>query len=217
MNIYAQEVRFTAPKKVLSLYQLMKDVHELFASYTIQYWIDSGTLLGAVRHAGIIPWDNDLDLCMSEDNEQKLLDLEPVLEQLGLSLLQKPFGWCIKARGASCDIFLTREKKGRYFYADKNTQTFYATRDGGPVFYWHDELFPLKLYTFGQIEVWGPHDPYTYLDVYYPSWDSTAKFLIDHKNNRYADERMKLTAQDKVPALPLGPLQDRVRGVIDML
>ena len=203
-------VKLTGPRKVRALYQQMKDMHELFGAYDIPYWIDSGTLLGAVRHTGIIPWDNDLDVCMRKKDAKNLLRLRSTLKELGYTLRDMPFGYAIKGPHSCFDIFLVIKKRDKYIYADKHTQTFFAKRDKGPIYYTEDELFPLKLYQFGALEVWGPQDPYPYLDNYYRNWNTTAKFLVDHAVYAYSPKKLRLEEADRAPAQPFGPLEERV-------
>ena len=41
--------------------EVLSDIASVCAKYNIKWYADCGTLLGAVRHGGFIPWDDDLD------------------------------------------------------------------------------------------------------------------------------------------------------------
>ena len=55
--------------------ELLNIFHSICEEKNLQYWIDFGTLLGAVRHKGFIPWDDDIDLGMPRDDYEKLISL----------------------------------------------------------------------------------------------------------------------------------------------
>jgi lipopolysaccharide cholinephosphotransferase len=55
------------------LFQMLCDLDQLLKKLDIRYWIDAGTLLGAVRHGGFIPWDDDIDICVLRDDYPKLI------------------------------------------------------------------------------------------------------------------------------------------------
>ena len=51
--------------------EIIKFVDRLCREYEIVYYIMGGTALGAVRHGGFIPWDDDLDIFMTPDQYEK--------------------------------------------------------------------------------------------------------------------------------------------------
>ena len=84
-----REIRDLSELKEIEL-NIMKTVHEFCETHDIQYFLAYGTLLGAIRHKGFIPWDDDIDIWMFREDYNKFYSLFPSFgESKGLYIAGK--------------------------------------------------------------------------------------------------------------------------------
>lgn len=67
--------------------EVLNEIDRICKKYQIQYFADSGTLLGAVRHQGFIPWDDDIDIAMKRVDYQRFIQVAPK---------ELPEGWLLR-------------------------------------------------------------------------------------------------------------------------
>ena len=161
LNKQYDGILLNSQENVNGLYQLIKDVHELFTFYEIEYWIQGGTLLGALRHEGFMWWDDDMDINVPILDIPKILQLQPVFEKLGYLVLMHSN--CMMKIGDGkngywIDIFPTYHANNKTLYIHH-----FWKREGEPLYLYDNELYPLKLYKFGPLHLYGPRDPHAYL------------------------------------------------------
>lgn len=65
--------------------EMMNFIDKVSTKHGLSYWLDFGTLLGAVRHEGFIPWDDDVDLAMMrKDFDRFQIVFQEEIEKNGL-------------------------------------------------------------------------------------------------------------------------------------
>jgi len=191
------------------------DVHRILDDADITYWMDGGTALGAVRHQGIIPWDDDLDIGIDKKQVSSFLKLRSKLEKCGYGIGKNWTGFKI--------YYLNREPMDGVIWSFPNMDVFvmeYMKVRGGTrityssgevrgvwprAYYEVKDLFPLRKYKFGSFWVWGAYDYRTYFkNQYGKTWNSVAYREYDHEHEESVDDsiKMRLRESDRQPAKP---------------
>lgn len=160
------------------LLTMLCHIHNLFKKHNIKYFIDGGTLLGAVRERGLIPYDDDVDLGVFnkqwEDMIKTLSELKDDKYEMKIEYhegLIKVFvaGMWGKLKESNriigtptIDIFRWRKSNNKI-----ELDTISNRRQFKNCFYNKDELYPLKQYIFNGLLVYGAFNPFPYLYRYY--------------------------------------------------
>ena len=64
-------------RQQMRMLEILVEIDKICKKHDIRYWLSSGTLIGAMRHNGFIPWDDDLDIEMMRSDYLRLMEVLP--------------------------------------------------------------------------------------------------------------------------------------------
>lgn len=184
------------------LIKLNIKVLKLLDKYKIQYWAIFGTLLGIIRHNGIIPWDDDIDIAFSNNDLHKLLKIRPELEKNNLKLIKRTDYGRLTYKIEYKHIPKTLNKKiwidlFPYYYTH-DTKYWHRVK-GAYTKLKHNDLFPLKKCKYFNYEISIPNNPKQILNEEYGAdWTTHAvvsihqRVLNKHKIGRKFNRKIKI-------------------------
>jgi hypothetical protein len=168
-----------------NLTKLSTTVLKILDRHNIKFWAVYGTCLGAIRHNGLIPWDDDFDIAFDIADENKLLAIQKDLESEGMVLTLK-----------SCDYRMVYKIKYVKNPSDKHKNVwldlfpYYYKKDDDS---WHrvkgkyvkiknQDLFPLKKVKFNDYKISVPNNYMKYLNDFFGNdWNDVAVVSIFQK------------------------------------
>jgi hypothetical protein len=211
------------------LYKCLYDLHNMLLDNGISYYADGGTLLGQVRHKGIINVDDDVDLCISYKDVHKILSpsFKKLLKSKGYYVkLHSESGkkarnglvydWLkinskkkVSGRISSIDLFtvyLDTDDNGKlrtYFESD------FCRNEWGKNYHYLSDLLPLRQCKFGKGIVFTPKAPKKYLDRSYGKNWSKVMYVTQDRNHMMLDQPIKIKMSKFKPAGDLADARDQ--------
>lgn len=111
------------------LLDLLRRVVKCLEEIGVDHWVDGGSLLGLYRHGGIIPWDEDIDLGIRLEEEEKLLSGINVFSKYGVGLKRNRTGvyWQVDNNVGSMSTLLDPSVHIDIFLYEKEGDCVYNT------------------------------------------------------------------------------------------
>ena len=183
-------------EQVNRLYELFNHLNDFLRKYAIPYVATDGTLLGAIRHGGLIPWDDDIDIAVDKKDVPTIEWLENILSSQG-----KYTFWKANKQKKYMKLFNGKDVFIDIFILDNGVWPQKHFKD---LAFLQDELYPLKQTKYGDITINIPNKSEQYLDRIFPDWRNTA-VIYNHKSNN----RFEITLDDNL-RLPYLPYQEEM-------
>ena len=191
------------------LYKTMKDIHDILFQNDISYWVTGGSLLGSIRHKGIIPWDDDGDICIMRKDVSKLRKLKQFFKRKGYTIYDgddededsTDENYCLERRNTcnwyvypnsknslGVDLFIMERIGPIITYADSYWRS--AENGGKACYFLYKYVFPLVPERFGNFWVMTPFNAIDHLNQCYGSdWNSASQRLYDHREGKWINSK----------------------------
>ena len=197
-------------------YEALAFLDYVFTKHSIKYTLEGGTEMGAIRHGGLIPWDDDLDVVVLDDADKieaaikKEIELHNAFDRFEYRRYNEnamvTILPVIKSRNLITDLFPNLVKcpefyKGKPFYT-YNFRGLGCGRTWQDWYFEYNEIYPLRKCKFGPLEVWCKNDVSKLYNRYYgKDWMDVA-YTENHSFNENRNKKIKLTPELRKPALP---------------
>ena len=191
------------------LYTTMKYLNDILLKNDIGYWVTGGSLIGAIRHRGIVPWDDDGDICIMINDVSKLRKLIPKFKKDGYNLEEgttdqdddtkamecttkhNSCTWFLestKPHSLGVDIFVMERIGPLITYADPYWRI--ASNGGKKCYFLYNMVFPLVPVRFGNFWIMTPFNAVEHLNQCYGvDWNSVSQRLFDHREGKWIDSK----------------------------
>ena len=190
------------------LYSILHRINKASQLSNLRYWICAGTALGAVRHGGLIPWDDDGDIYILEPEfHATALLFYRALNIYGLHMSphmiegEPSYSWFKiydeVSRFPNVDVFLLKEQGREWRLSDPTAHRIWKNEYLLP-----EEIAQTRLAQFGplRLPIFSHTDRY-FARAYGIDWATTYYEGWDHENEK-PHEKTKAPLIDRRPALP---------------
>jgi len=168
-------------KNLIVAEKMLEDVTRILEKHSVRYWLDFGTLLGIVREGRILPWDDDMDISIFEEDRQKVHDVVmPEIKRLNYRIYSRMHEMDDDIlKNGDFRTFKVRNYRWKFFKGYVKIDIFVMYKKGDYI-YWREfnkrHRLPLSLVKeFNTIEFKGkeyikPKDTDAYLTYHYGNW-----------------------------------------------